>query len=238
MEKIKIKLYRQHDMDLLLLYKNKEFGFAKAVKRALHAYAAKEPYFFIPPETTDVHLYEFKKSYYTNIYLDEEKDADIIEFLKNVKKLYRNATVKSILRGAMIGPYVYGCMIHDSDREEAEDKILKKIRQDKKIENISDVPCRSKKREKTKEQKTLKNKKDKSNKSNNKLIIKNNQKIQDSQEKKEKEIVQEKEEIKENNTNIVQIEKQEPIQNDNTTSIDSNSEPVFNFFDDLNSMMS
>lgn len=205
---IKLRLYRQHDMDLLLLYKNKEFGFAKAVKRALHAYAAKEPYFFIPPPTTDIHLYEFKSSYNTKIFLDDEKDADIIEFLDGIKKLYRNATVKNILRGAMVGPYVYGCMMHDDDRLQTEKNIYEPLRNNKKIDTLNDAPTRKKTSTNTQKEK-------RNNKSNNKNNTNTKIKMMQTQSKSD-------------------IEKDTNIQiNDSDNAKEDNS---FNFFNSLNSM--
>ena len=139
-EKIILRLYRQHDMDLLLLYKNKNFGFAKAVKHALHAYIAKEPFLFYPPETVDIHNFKFKSVYKTTIFLTEGKDDDIIEFKKKVKDLHLNIAVKSILRGSMVGPYVYGCFKSDDDRIACEN-IYEKIREK---DELSVPPVRNK----------------------------------------------------------------------------------------------
>lgn len=116
--KITIRLYRRHDMDLLVLYKNKNFGFQKALKKALKAYIHKEPYLVYQPETQDFSKADFKYSYQTFLILDDVYDKEIIDWLKNVKKNHRNILLKTILRGSIVGPLAYGCMEGDDDRME------------------------------------------------------------------------------------------------------------------------
>jgi len=103
-----IRLYKQHDMDLILLYKNRNFSFTKAMKRALHAYAEGTPLFFLPPALDDIS--ELNTVYRISISLKEPEDNAIIKLLDETKTLSRNAAAKSILRGCMIGSFAYGCM--------------------------------------------------------------------------------------------------------------------------------
>ncbi len=105
-EKLYLRLYRRHDPDLLLLYHNKRFGFGKAVKAALRAYAKKEPFFMLPPPAEKFD--DEWTSCQARVTLDTEADADIIDFLNTVKSQKINITVKSILRGSILGPFAYG----------------------------------------------------------------------------------------------------------------------------------
>lgn len=126
-KRIPIRLYRQHDMDLIVLYLNKEFGFIKALRRALHCYG-KESFLFMAPNLEEFGKdREIKYAYRMELKLNEEKDADIIELLNRVKPLYRNAFIKSVMRGSMIGAYAYGCMIEADENVIAEDIIAEAI---------------------------------------------------------------------------------------------------------------
>jgi len=103
-----IRLYKQHDMDLILLYKNKNFSFSKAMKSALRAYAEGTPLFFLPPALDEIG--EINTVYRISISLKEPEDNDIIKMLEETKALSKNAAAKSILRGCIIGSFAYGCM--------------------------------------------------------------------------------------------------------------------------------
>ena len=105
-ERLYLRLYRIHDPDLMLLYHNPNFGFGKALKAAIRAYASKEPFFMLPPPA--VEFDDNWTSCMVRVMLDTELDADIIDFLNEVKPRKINTTVKAILRGAIIGTYAYG----------------------------------------------------------------------------------------------------------------------------------
>ena len=123
-KRIPLRLYRQHDMDLIILLLNKDFGFTKAMKRALHCYG-KEPYFFSVPALDEFGINrEIKYAYKRELVLDSEREADIIELLDRVKPLYRNEFIKMVMRGSMIGPYAYGCLSGQNENINAENIIL------------------------------------------------------------------------------------------------------------------
>ena len=112
-------------MDLITLYKNKNFNFRRAMKHALHAYIEKTPFFFYPPPSVpnacDV---DFKSCYRINVDLDEKEDADIIAFFDvAVRDRMRNAISKTILRGCMIGTYAYAMVNDDIDRQQNDAQI-------------------------------------------------------------------------------------------------------------------
>lgn len=123
--RIYIRLYRRHDMDLITLYKNRNFNFRRALKHALHAYIEKEPFlFYAPPSVPDMCKKDFNSCYRINVDLDEEKDADIIDFLDTaVRDRMRNAITKTIMRGCMVGTYAYAMVNNDVDRQLSDEKI-------------------------------------------------------------------------------------------------------------------
>lgn len=115
--KITIRMYRNHDMDLLTLYKNSNFGFLKATKAALKAAASGKIYqFWIPKSDKPLNNFNFKYVYQAFVYLDEKEDKDIIDWLSKVKKGYRNSLIKMVLRSSMIGPAYYACFADDNIR--------------------------------------------------------------------------------------------------------------------------
>ena len=118
---IGVRLYRVHDIDLVSLYKSSNFNFHEAVRRSLRAYVRHEPYFMYMPKLEKEPKEDYKYVYQCSIKLDDEKDADVIEFLNTrVKKAKRTAAVKAILRGSLIGTVAYACF-EDVDGQEDED---------------------------------------------------------------------------------------------------------------------
>lgn len=124
-KRVMMRLYRQHDMDLIVLYLNKEFGFMKALKHALHCYSRKEAFLFSAPDLEEFGIArELKYRYCLTVTLDTEKDADIIKLLERVKPNNRNEFIKCVMRGSMIGPYAYGCLSGADENLEAESIVL------------------------------------------------------------------------------------------------------------------
>jgi len=106
-----IRLYRRHDMDLLVLYKNKNFNFQKALKRSLYAYMNNQPIKYKTPDIPkEMNNFEFKYAYQCFLYLDEETDKELIAFLDNIKPKMFNAFCKSVLRGSLVGNYAFICL--------------------------------------------------------------------------------------------------------------------------------
>lgn len=108
-----IRLYRRHDIDLISLYKNPDFNFQKACKMALRGYIQRKPVYFKQPPFYGTQ--EYKYGYQLFLYLDDEKDKDIIDYLKNIRPRYENAFIRSVLRGSVAGPIVYDCFLTDED---------------------------------------------------------------------------------------------------------------------------
>lgn len=95
-----IRLHRQHDMDLISLYRVEGFSFAKEMKQALHACAAGKEYkIHVPKE--DYRPGYIKKSLHLHIFLDPKKDADILKLLSTVRKGQGNAFMKAVFRNSL-----------------------------------------------------------------------------------------------------------------------------------------
>lgn len=99
--KITMRLYRIHDLDLLYLYKLPDFSIQKAIKNALKAYISGQDLTIDYPTTDDLLL---PKTAMIHIYLSEKKDAEIIAWLKNISKGYRNSLLKNIVRSYLKEP--------------------------------------------------------------------------------------------------------------------------------------
>jgi hypothetical protein len=92
-----VRLYRQHDIDLMAIYLKKGIKFSTTMKEALLAYARNEPYSIQIPDGPYKKHY-LKKSIAFHIELDEETDRDAILLLKKVRVGMRNVFLKTLFR--------------------------------------------------------------------------------------------------------------------------------------------
>ncbi len=104
-KQIPVRLHRQHDMDLICLYRIKSFHLGRELKRALIAYANEVPY------VVEISQQQPEKGYVPtssllHIVLDDEKpeEAEAIKILNGVKNGYRCSFIKSVFRGS--APYL------------------------------------------------------------------------------------------------------------------------------------
>lgn len=104
---VTLRLYRQHDLDLITLYKHPSFSLPLAIKNALFAYVRKEELIIKQPASYNVNNDKIAKTVQIHIQLDETKDTDIIKWLKNTKEGYRNSVLKNIIRGYLSSPCIY-----------------------------------------------------------------------------------------------------------------------------------
>lgn len=116
---VTIRLYRQHDLDLIALYRHPNFSLSAAIKRALIAYVRKEQLSIQQPPTYDLPNEKISRIIQMHIVLNEEYDQDIIKWIKGTKEGYRNSVLKNIVRGYMIGPCVYSYQKDDNAKNEA-----------------------------------------------------------------------------------------------------------------------
>ena len=107
--KKKIRLYRNHDMDLISIYKNEKINFAKLIRECLHTIAAGKQIYYYIPDNKKIKG-EIKSIYQILLNLDEKKDKDIIEFLKNAKFRQVNALIKAIVRSCIVAPLYFNCL--------------------------------------------------------------------------------------------------------------------------------
>jgi len=106
MANITLRLHRQHDMDLIALYRTDEYKFAREMKKVLIAYANGEIY---EPKTLEA--IDFAASYVPtsitfHISLDEKKEeeAKVIKLLSCMRTGYRNSFAKAVFRSCI--PYL------------------------------------------------------------------------------------------------------------------------------------
>lgn len=104
--KVTMRLYRQHDLDLIYIYKQrKDLGFSKTLKNILNNYQ-----FGYEKRLPTVNIEEIKpenfphESVQLHLYLSEEKDANAIAVLKSIKRGYRNSFLKNLLRYCVRNP--------------------------------------------------------------------------------------------------------------------------------------
>lgn len=95
---ITVRLYRQHDMDLVGLYRTKDFKFQRHMKNALKAYAEGKDYRINHPGDEDIRKGYVPKIVQMHIYLTVEQDADAISALKTIREGYRGAFLKALFR--------------------------------------------------------------------------------------------------------------------------------------------
>lgn len=107
-------------MDLLALYKNPNFNFQKVIRESLRAYVRGVPYFvYVPKCEKDLANFQFNPSYQFTVALDDKNDADVIAWLNQARPRLKNALVKSVMRGCMVGASVFACLSSDKERSRA-----------------------------------------------------------------------------------------------------------------------
>ena len=104
---ITLRLYRQHDLDLITLYRHPSFSLPAAIKKALKAYVKKEQFAIKQPPTYELPKEKISKIVQMHISLKEDEDSDIIEWIKDIKEGFRNSVLKNIIRGYLMGPYIF-----------------------------------------------------------------------------------------------------------------------------------
>lgn len=96
------RLHRQHDMDLIALYRNKDFNFTKELKAILIAYANNYPY--TPPPFED----EFTEGYvgcsitfHISLSPKKAEEKKVLDLLNDIKYGYGNSFIKALFRSYM-----------------------------------------------------------------------------------------------------------------------------------------
>lgn len=137
-----MRLYRQHDLDLLYLYKLSGFSIQKAVKAAMYAYINQQDTVIRPP-TPELGSVVLPKYAQFHIYLSEKKDTELIKWIKSITSGYRNSLLKNMLRRYLyqptILPYLSGKNICFAQESQIKEKEEHNIRSGKKKQNSSGV---------------------------------------------------------------------------------------------------
>lgn len=124
--KVIIRLYRQHDLDLLTL-KHTSKSFQKDVREALRSHVRKTD--FKIDVNQDLSLKAWPRSSQCHISLHDEKDKDVILWLASISKGYRNSLIKNIVRSYLSRPITdnYFNKTSVNDSRKTEDEIIEEI---------------------------------------------------------------------------------------------------------------
>ena len=112
---VTLRLYRQHDLDLITLYRHPSFSLPNAIKTALCAYVRSEQFSIKQPEPFALSDEKISKIVQIHISLSPSSEGDVIAWLKSIKEGYRNSVLKNIIRSYVCGPCVYSYMINTEE---------------------------------------------------------------------------------------------------------------------------
>ena len=108
--KVTMRLYKQHDLDLLCLYKSSNFFIQKSIKQVISKYV-KSGCVNDGSYKVDVSQIVFNnnspRSAQIHIYLSDEEDAEVVEWIKNTSKGYRNSLLKNVYRNFLSEPIIF-----------------------------------------------------------------------------------------------------------------------------------
>lgn len=103
--KVTVRLYRQHDMDLLSLYMNDAFDFTREMKLSVFAMVRNEPYEINVPSYSASRQY-LRRMYHLHIIIPESAQ-DVIKKLAEVRKGQTCSFFKAAMR-ACLSSFPYG----------------------------------------------------------------------------------------------------------------------------------
>ena len=98
--KFTMRLYRRHDMDLLILHKAKGFSIQKAVKAALYMHIGLSDYQTIPyPDVSEpINVFYSSSQFHLSLSPHKDSDAAVIKFINDIPRGYRNSFCKNLVR--------------------------------------------------------------------------------------------------------------------------------------------
>lgn len=112
--KVMLRLYRQHDMDLVGLHLHPNYKLGRVIKEALKNYVNGKIYKIAMPNEEELPK-EIRKKYQVQIFLHDEKDKEVIEWLKTTTKNQRNSLIKNITRQYLNTLYLNGYRENSSE---------------------------------------------------------------------------------------------------------------------------
>lgn len=99
--RVTIRLYKRHDLDLLALYYNEDYNFKENFKNAIRGYIHGRPVKNKIPVKEDMRsVYSLPSKVSFHIPLKEDKDKDIIKYIRSITKGRRNNMLKNIFRNS------------------------------------------------------------------------------------------------------------------------------------------
>ena len=140
--KVMLRIYRQHDMDLVGLHLHSSFMLGRAFKQALIAYVRGEIFKIDIPEPEELPN-EIRHSYQIQIFLDDEKDKDIIDWIKTTNSGQRNSLIKNIFRSYAFSLYLKG---YGNMKEELLNKKEKEVKERMMKEELRKIERKTKKK--------------------------------------------------------------------------------------------
>ena len=144
-----VRLYWQHDLDLVALAANPEFNMSGEMKKMIRACADGDEYFqiMLPPPPKEKTVLD---KCVLHIYFHPEKDKEAIAFLKKFRYGYRNSGLKNLFRKYLEEPYMdpyFNSELYESKRkgknpssETSVPKVRKKPKKKKKRHNPEQEP--------------------------------------------------------------------------------------------------
>ncbi len=121
---ITVRLYRQHDMDLIGLYLTPGFKFTTEMKNALIAHVKGNDYRISAPTTPSGYKGYLKRSIMVHLSIDRNDYHDVYKVLEALKDGQRNAYIKTIMRMSIDRMPLFSYMSGDGitmNRSTAED---------------------------------------------------------------------------------------------------------------------
>lgn len=96
-----MRLYRQHDLDLMECYRTEGFKFQQEAKAAFRAYADHTDYEIKMPAGAEIKAGPIPKMLLIQIYVDPKADRPMLESLSKVRRGQKNSFLKAVFRKYM-----------------------------------------------------------------------------------------------------------------------------------------
>lgn len=93
-----VRLYWQHDLDLIALKEHPDFPFAKKMKEAIVACARQDKDFKIQVPPLADRPIEINEGCTIHFYLNNTTDADVIRMIQGIRSGFRNSAMRNIFR--------------------------------------------------------------------------------------------------------------------------------------------
>ena len=117
--RLPIRLYRQHDLDLIALFLQTETFLPSFAKGCIKMFAAgKKEYFIMPKIESIPNDSQIHNHYQMTLYFDTIEDVRAIALLESIRDGYKNGFVKNVIRSYMYGGY---CAHYFNDPRQIED---------------------------------------------------------------------------------------------------------------------